>query len=88
MIDLADYTPTKEGYDFAGWYSNKALTEKVISVKLTKNTTVYAKWTEKVIELPFTDVNEKDWFYDDVAFVFENGMMKGISDRLGDALLK
>ena len=80
VIDLADYTPTKEGYDFAGWYSNKALTEKVISVKLTKNTTVYAKWTEKVIELPFTDVNEKDWFYDDVAFVFENGMMKGISD--------
>ena len=28
---------------------------------------------------PFTDVSEDDWFYDDVMFVYENGLMKGIS---------
>ncbi len=84
-VDLTSYKSTKEGYDFTGWYSDKALTEKVTSVKLIKNTTVYAKWTEKVVapvELPFTDINEKDWFYDDVAFVFENGMMEGIPGNL------
>ena len=84
-IDLAGYKPTKEGYEFAGWYSDKALTEEVTSVKLTKSTTVYAKWTKKVvapIELPFTDVAEKDWFCANVAFVFEKGIMTGVSDTL------
>ena len=28
---------------------------------------------------PFTDVSEDDWFYDDVMFVHENGLMEGIS---------
>ena len=28
---------------------------------------------------PFTDVSEDDWFYDDVMFVYENGLMEGIS---------
>ena len=32
-----------------------------------------------VIELPFTDVNEGDWFYDPVCFVYENGLMTGTS---------
>ena len=27
----------------------------------------------------FTDVSEDDWFYDDVMFVYENGLMEGIS---------
>ena len=29
---------------------------------------------------PFTDVSEDDWFYDDVMFVYENGLMEGISE--------
>ena len=29
---------------------------------------------------PFTDVNENDWFYDDVLFVYDNGLMNGTSD--------
>ena len=28
---------------------------------------------------PFTDISEDDWFYDDVMFVYENGLMEGIS---------
>ena len=28
---------------------------------------------------PFTDVFKDDWFYDDVMFVYENGLMEGIS---------
>lgn len=41
-------TPTKEGFDFAGWYTDKELKEKYdFSSKVTKNLTLYAAWTEK-----------------------------------------
>ena len=39
-----DKVPTREGYDFTGWYSDKALTNEIASVRITKNTTVYAGW--------------------------------------------
>ncbi len=45
-VDLSSYVPKKEGYSFEGWYTDKEMTNKVTSVKLTKNTTVYAKWVE------------------------------------------
>ncbi len=38
--------PKKEGYIFNGWYLDKALTQKVTEIKMTKNTTVYAGWVE------------------------------------------
>ena len=41
-IDLTDYTPTREGYEFTGWYADENLTEKITSIRLTRNTTVYA----------------------------------------------
>ena len=31
-------------------------------------------------ELPFADVNPTDWFYDDVKYAYENGLMNGVSD--------
>ena len=41
-------TPAKEGFDFAGWYTDKELKEKYdFSAKVTKNLTLYAAWTEK-----------------------------------------
>lgn len=40
--------PTKEGYDFAGWYSDKALKEEYdFSEKVTGRLTLYAAWEEK-----------------------------------------
>ena len=84
-INLSDYTTTREGYTFAGWYADEGLTDKVTSITLNANKTVYAKWTENVpVEpeptIPFTDVNEGDWFYDAVCYVYENGMMNGVSE--------
>lgn len=77
-IDLAQYAPTKSGATFEGWYADKGLTKKVTSVKLDANTTVYAKWTEApVSSLPFGDVKTADWFYNDVKYVYEKGMMAG-----------
>ncbi|WP_262431576.1 stalk domain-containing protein [Qingrenia yutianensis] len=40
--------PTKENFDFDGWYSDKKLKTKYdFSAKVTKSFTLYAKWTEK-----------------------------------------
>ncbi len=63
-VDLTDYTPVKTGYDFAGWYSDEALTIAVDSVQLTDHTTVYAKWTEKIPvdgQTPYIGSNGNWW---------------------------
>ena len=89
--------PTKDGFTFAGWYTDKALkTAYDFSEKVTKNMTLYAKWTAdqtnpgqptdpnqptnpdgSAWDNPFTDVTKDDWFYDDVKYVNENGLMNG-----------
>lgn len=39
-----DKTPTRESYTFTGWYANKALTQKITSVTMNSDKTVYAGW--------------------------------------------
>lgn len=40
--------PTKEGFDFAGWYKDKNLETKYdFSEKVTRSITLYAAWTKK-----------------------------------------
>ena len=76
--------PIKDGFDFEGWYTDKELETKYdFTEKVTKNFTLYAKWTEKdngEWKNPFTDVKENDWFYDSVKYAYENDLMKGISN--------
>ena len=85
-IDLTKYVPTWRGHTFIGWYSERSLTNKVSGVYLTKDMTVYAGWrvdeNPNTGANPFTDVSEKDWFYGDVMFVYENGLMLGTSKAL------
>ena len=38
--------------------------------------------------LPFTDVAEGDWFYDAVAYVYENGIMAGTSETIFSPSMK
>ena len=38
--------------------------------------------------LPFTDVTEGDWFYDAVAYVYENGIMAGTSETIFSPSMK
>lgn len=42
--------------------------------------TIKAVFKEVSKENPFTDINEKDWFYDEVLKVFEKEIMAGTSD--------
>ena len=80
-IDLAAYKPTRAGYTFAGWFSDKALTKAVTSVKLTANTTVYAKWAQNggTAQDPFVDVKEGAYYYDAVLWAVEQKITSGTS---------
>ena len=46
--------------------------------KLTVSTRIEIEFTDG--KLPFTDVHETDWFYNDVLFVYEEGLFAGTSD--------
>ena len=85
-LSLTKYVPTRHGHTFIGWYSDHSLTNQVSEVSLTKNMTVYAGWRANenpdIVVNPFTDVFEKDWFYDDAMFVYKNGLMLGTSKTL------
>lgn len=75
---VAPANPTKDGFVFDGWYTDKELTNKYdFSQKVTKSFTLYAKWA---VKNPFIDVNKDDWFYDAVMFVYMNGITKGVSE--------
>ena len=45
VIDLSEYKPTREGYEFGGWYADKDFKNAVTSVTLDSDKTIYAKWT-------------------------------------------
>ena len=82
--------PTKEGFKFDGWYTDKELTTAYdFTAKVTKNFTLYAKWTEiekepeedkTEISMTFTDVKSTDWFFDSVKYVADNKLMNGVSE--------
>ena len=37
---------------------------------------------ETINKMPFVDVTENDWSYEFIKYVYENGIMKGVSDTL------
>lgn len=83
-LDLSAYTPMRDGYDFGGWYADKALTQRITEIKLSGSKTVYADWKKRepnepdAVKNPFADVNAGDWFYRDVLFSYEKGLMSGM----------
>lgn len=51
-IDLTKYVPTRHGYTFVGWYSERSLVNKVSDIYLTGDRTVYASW--RAVTIPQT----------------------------------
>ena len=70
-VDLTKYVPSREGFTFTGWYTDRELTKRVTSLTLTNSTVVYAGWN------PFTDAGSGDWYYEDVLYVYNRGLMEG-----------
>lgn len=74
--------PVKEGYAFAGWYTDEELTAKYdFSNKITGDLILYAAWetTGEPSDDWFEDVKEGQWFYDYVKYAVENNLMNGVS---------
>lgn len=79
--------PTKDGFVFEGWYTDKELTQKYdFSAVVTKSFTLYAKWVEQeqeaetTTQLKFTDLKQDAWYYDVIKTAVEKGLMNGISE--------
>ena len=51
-IDLTKYVPTRHGYTFVGWDSERSLVNKVSDIYLTGDRTVYAGW--RAVTIPQT----------------------------------
>ena len=47
MINLSGYRPTREGYEFSGWYADWNLTQPITEIRLDGNRTVYAGWIKQ-----------------------------------------
>ena len=77
-VSLDEYLSERAGFDFAGWYSDDSFAERVGELYMNGSKTVYAAWE------PFDDAGRGDWFYDSVVYVYENGLMDGVSDTLFD----
>ena len=78
-VDLDDYVSTREGYEFTGWYNDREATEKIGSVTLRGDKTVYAGWEKADGEEPsFDDVLPDNWAYEAVEYVNEKGLMSGV----------
>lgn len=83
--------PTKDGYTFAGWYTDKELTKEYnFSEKVTSGFTLYAKWTESEKEAAnnkndkpltaFADVEPGSWYEEAVVYATKKNLFKGVSD--------
>jgi uncharacterized repeat protein (TIGR02543 family) len=46
-VDLSRYVPTRDGFEFAGWYADPGLTQPVTIIDVSRSdvTYVYASWT-------------------------------------------
>ena len=71
---VTNETPTREGYTFAGWYTDKNLSNSTgASVTINGDTTIYAKWTPQTVNYTIVYMFEK---YNDTgtasSYVYDN----------------
>lgn len=82
--------PTKDGYTFAGWYTDKALTSAYdFNSKVTSSFTLYAKWMEAADNtggnsghncpsLNFNDLDITQWYHYDTDYVIGKDIFRGV----------
>ena len=70
-VDLTKYVPTREGFAFTGWYTDKACTEKYSAKKVNGTLNLYAKnWvnvTYKVTDTSYQKRHANKTYYLDKA---------------------
>lgn len=93
-VPLAD--PTKEGFEFQGWYADAEFTVRVteIPADASGDVELWAKWKEQKAAPVFTDVDYSDtsWYGDAVSYVASKGLITGYSGTtlfgVGDVLTR
>ena len=86
--EVALAAPTREGYEFAGWYSDASFKTAVASIPATAkaDVTLYAKWVKKAAPAPtFPDVDYSSWYGEAVTYVASKGLITGYAagDKAG-----
>lgn len=67
------------GYTFDGWYLEQTKVESYTASEAGgENVTISAAWTQNA--MPFTDVPENAWFYENVSYVLDRGLMVGTTE--------
>ena len=91
-VPLAD--PTKEGFEFQGWYADAEFTVRVteIPADASGDVELWAKWKEHKPAPVFTDVDYSSWYGDAVSYVASRGLITGYSGTtlfgVGDVLTR
>ena len=93
-VPLAD--PTKEGFEFQGWYADAEFTVRMteIPADASGDVELWAKWKEQKPVPVFTDVDYSDtsWYGDAVSYVASKGLITGYSGTalfgVGDVLTR
>lgn len=67
-----------DGFPIFNMTAEQQLSQELETIKLKINVS-----EEKIpVKLPFEDVDESDWYYDEVVNVFEKGLMTGIREEV------
>lgn len=83
---------TDKGYVAVWTYKGESYVGDEYTVKMgSKDAKLYVEFMDKddirLTELPFRDVSKRDWYYDDVVYVYRKGYMDGMSStRFGGEL--
>ena len=91
-VPLAD--PTKEGFEFQGWYADAGFTVRVTEIPsdASGDVELWAKWKEQKPAPVFTDVDYSSWYGDAVSYVASKGLITGYSGTtlfgVGDVLTR
>lgn len=81
-----------KGYVAVWTYKGESYVGDEYTVKMgSKDAKLYVEFMDKddirLTELPFRDVSKRDWYYDDVVYVYRKGYMDGMSStRFGGEL--
>ena len=90
-------SPTREGYEFQGWFADPGFEKQVteISADSTGDVELWAKWAQKAEPKPapvFPDVDYGEWYATGVTFVAGKGLITGYAANghfgVGDALTR
>ncbi len=81
---IAEPTTTRDGYIFAGWYTDSEFTKPFdFSTPIKSSLNLYAKWIEDGTGVSdnicneFSDISVSAWYHQGVHYALENGIMNG-----------